>query len=1314
MMSNNWSIGLLVLGWSWGVIPIAQAQVTAASDGLNTTVTTQNLGGSQQYDITAGTQAGTNVFHSFQQFRLNSGDVANFVTTPAITNVLGRVVGGQASIIDGTLRVTGSNANLYLMNPAGIVFGTNATLDLPASFLATTAAGIGFAGGEFNQRSGGVAGDPQRFNFNLSHLAPVVNGGFLEVEAGRDLVLVGGNGVNTGLLWGGNVGLAAVRPGQVVTLRSPDHLLSLDITSPPSPTLTPWTVASLPSLLTGTGVTISPASSAIQPGDLILRGTIDTSQFGTDNADGVVLRAAGDLEATESEIRAIAHDTGLGGKVFLSAGGKLTSGTIYANSNGNDGGSIVLNSGGDLMATDTILADGQTRGGAIHLVSGGKIDTTSAYLSAWGYAGDGGTVQLLGQDQIAVGNIDSYSLSLGQGGNLTIRGVGDITLTGSLDSKGSTKGGQIAIISSNGAILGENLGGISSLAEDGQGGNLTLQARGDIVLGGSLDSKGSTDGGQIAIISSDGAILGENLGGISSLAEDGQGGNLTLQARGDIVVGGYLNSYGTTGGGQVHLTSTAGSIDTSQGWEIGSFTDEGHGGDVTLTALGDIKTTFIRTFSRSSDPGDHSGNITLTSRAGEVNTTFNLDDEAIISPNADITSPAIANTFLTDYANLDAYAPDAMGGKITINAAKGITTGHLSSFGKSNSGAVTLISDRGTITTGVIFSVTNHGNSGAVNIVNQLGGLDLLHIATYANQGSGGTIHLTANGSIRVHDIASYGDRQSGNLAITLLNGNLIADNVQTIARNGTSGNIFINNVATQGNLYTANILSQGGITSGNITLQAPGGEIRTGNIASLAGSGIAGNLSVTALQNITTGNLTALGGGGKGDVTVISDRGTVATGTITGDQIRVWDVNTDALISNGFRSQNGAEIAANLTEVENRFQTQFDQYFGTNLPSNPVNPQAIQNTLQTIEKATGDRSAQIYIQRDTQNPNNLQLLVFSPEGQPISLQVPAVSPETLAGVVKSFRNTLVLSARRQDRSYLADAEQLYNWLIRPLDPYLAEHKIQTLLFSLDSGLRSVPLAALYDGRQFLIEKYGVGMVPSFGLMQSGYASLAQAQVLAMGATQFTDLAPLPAVSTEVNAITQLWKGERLLNRDFTKANLIAQQQQQPRAIIHLATHADFAPGDPNASYIHLWNDKLSLKEIGTLDLKNTRVELLVLSACKTAVGNPEAELGFAGLAVASGAKTALASLWSVSDEGTLALMTEFYNQLRSAKVKSEALRQAQLAMLYGKIQVEDGQVRGTGGGTLLPLPPELAQITNRDLSNPYYWSGFTMVGSPW
>jgi CHAT domain-containing protein len=123
-------------------------------------------------------------------------------------------------------------------------------------------------------------------------------------------------------------------------------------------------------------------------------------------------------------------------------------------------------------------------------------------------------------------------------------------------------------------------------------------------------------------------------------------------------------------------------------------------------------------------------------------------------------------------------------------------------------------------------------------------------------------------------------------------------------------------------------------------------------------------------------------------------------------------------------------------------------------------------------------------------------------------------------------------------------------------------------------------------------------------------------------------------------------------------------------------------------------------------------INLLVLSACQTALGAGNAELGFAGLAVNSGVQTALASIWQVSDAGTLALMGKFYQHLQDHSLKAEALRQAQLDLLNQAVRLENGSLRGVRGA--VALPPELNNLPNENLSHPYYWAGFVTIGAPW
>ncbi|MEB3336634.1 MAG: CHAT domain-containing protein, partial [Leptolyngbyaceae bacterium] len=356
------------------------------------------------------------------------------------------------------------------------------------------------------------------------------------------------------------------------------------------------------------------------------------------------------------------------------------------------------------------------------------------------------------------------------------------------------------------------------------------------------------------------------------------------------------------------------------------------------------------------------------------------------------------------------------------------------------------------------------------------------------------------------------------------------------------------------------------------------------------------------------------------------------------------------------------------------------------------------------LASQTGSQQASV-----RQDNDPLELVIVTSDAKPILKRVPSATRAKVIKLADAFRAGVT---DPDSQSYRVPAQQLYQLLVAPMESEFQTLGINNLVFITDAGLRSLPFAALHDGQQFLVEKYSVGMMPSFSLTDTRFVSVKNLPVLAMGASTFQEQAPLPAVPEELSIINQLWPGKSLLNEGFTLSNLKGQRQQQPYPIIHLATHGEFNAGALSNSYIQLWDTKLRLNQIRELGWSNPPVELLVLSACRTALGNEEAELGFAGLAVQSGVKSALASLWYVSDAGTLGLMNEFYQQLKTAPVKAEALRQAQLAMIQNKVRLGNGQLRSSRGET--PLSPNVANLQSGDFSHPYYWSAFTMIGNPW
>ena len=273
------------------------SQPIAAADGTSTVVTVNG----NQFKIEGGSLSGdgANLFHSFEQFGLSSQEIATFLSQPEIRNIFGRVVGGSASVIDGLLQVTGGNSNLFLLNPAGIVFGTNARLNVPGDFTATTADGIGFEGGWFHSVGPNqyqqLIGSPTGFSFLNAQPGAIINAGNLSLNSGANLSLMGGTVINTGMIEapGGNITLTAIPGEKVVRISQDGRILSLDV---PAEALAGGIAPiDLPVLLThasltstvlavkadgikANGIKVNGTGAlgemTIQPGDLVLGGQI--------------------------------------------------------------------------------------------------------------------------------------------------------------------------------------------------------------------------------------------------------------------------------------------------------------------------------------------------------------------------------------------------------------------------------------------------------------------------------------------------------------------------------------------------------------------------------------------------------------------------------------------------------------------------------------------------------------------------------------------------------------------------------------------------------------------------------------------------------------------------------------------------------------------------------------------------------------------------------------------------------------------------------------------------------------------------------
>lgn len=304
--------------------------------------------------------------------------------------------------------------------------------------------------------------------------------------------------------------------------------------------------------------------------------------------------------------------------------------------------------------------------------------------------------------------------------------------------------------------------------------------------------------------------------------------------------------------------------------------------------------------------------------------------------------------------------------------------------------------------------------------------------------------------------------------------------------------------------------------------------------------------------------------------------------------------------------------------------------------------------------------------------PDRLDVILKLPN-QDLRHYSTLIAQDKVEGVVASLREYLLDVTRTSQVKHLS--QQIYDWLIKPAEAELAKSDTKTLVFVLDGELRNVPMAVLHDKQQqkYLFQKYAIALTPGLQLLDPKPLQQVQLHALAAGVDEKRfiegrEFLPLENVPRELKEIkSEIPKSEELLNQQFTETNLQNQLLQAPFSVVHIATHGEFS-SDPEKTYILTWDKLLKVKELDNLlrisdSSRSSTIELLVLSACKTAEGDKRAALGLAGVAMRAGARSTLATLWSVDDQSTANLMSEFYRELNAGVNKAEALQRAQLAV---------------------------------------------------
>ena len=703
--------------------PAFADSIVPADDGSTGSVV--NVEGNR-YTITGGQYSsnGDNLFHGLEQFNLNVDEIADFISTVGTDNIITFINGGNASDLNGLIQVLGGSSNLYVINPAGVLFGENASLNLPANFTVTTADSIGFgdqwlnvfASDSSSNNYDTFVGQPSAFVFTPTDPGAILNEADLLLNPDTQLMLIGGTVINTGGLTSrdGTVTIAAIEGEQLVSVSQAGRLMSLELAATDnlsalaSDEAAPFNPLSLPALLTGRASTLasSPRSSVAANG---------TIQF--DNTERNVTAETG-ISLVLGEIDTVGETGGsitvLGDRVGL-YGANL-------DASGQSGGGVVR-IGGDYQGQGSIFNATRT-----------FVDETSAIAADALVTGDGGQVTLWADGATKFdGSISATGgIQSGNGGRVETSGLAFLDIQGQVNTSSAlgqvglwlldptnievvAAGGTAANLSDVDNFLDADLGpGLTTTIDagllNGALSNVTLQALNDITFSSdvniaapdvgltanagnniNVNANIRTNGGDVLLQSDAGSIAAGNITTSSDrTVANRNAGNIFLIANRDVSADRLFAQSVDGDGGDISIQSNLGDISvaaiaTSASGEVRNSvpTDTGNAGSVSLNAsAGDI--TLTDSFGIQSRAG--AGDLVTVGNGGPVNIT--AAGAVSIGGEIDTRSQAVVSS---------TGAQSGQGGDISIESGQNLTIdGRLISLSLSSDG--TTADEAGNIT----------------------------------------------------------------------------------------------------------------------------------------------------------------------------------------------------------------------------------------------------------------------------------------------------------------------------------------------------------------------------------------------------------------------------------------------------------------------------------------------------------------------------------------------------------------------------------------------------------------------------------------
>lgn len=1273
----------------WGLV-FGMAYADVVRDGsVGPDAGSQASGPNYVIDESMGQLLGTNLFHSFLEFSLNSSQSVTFNAVSPVDNVISRVTGGLPSRIDGAITSNITDANFFLINPYGVVFGQNASVNVSGDFHVSSADYLRFSDDTLLDTVAVTpilgSATPQSFGFSGLTVpgSIAINDSVLQFTPGSAISMVGGDITITAgtspviTAAGGKLQLVSLTSAAEVNLDG--SLVGQNIT---------YGNINLSGVLVAPAV-IDPTLSDDAPDPVV--------DISGPNGGSVLMRGE-NIEIHNFSIAA--HNQG-------DTDGEVTAIDITANN--------LLTLSGNTQVSSISEAAGRAGNISVQADTVTMLDDAEILSDTFGSA-SGGELSLNAREVLLLGDAEVASDVEGNGAGGSVVITADTITIGeeaeiSSDTTGTGAGGSVLLNASEGVYINDEGGIFTDTQSAASAGDITINAS-ELII------RGIPEGDEPDVPDDDGPDtdvggIDRELGVFSFSTGAGDAGNITINTNNMEMHEGAAIAAFSTGGNGGNITINSADQILLRSSEISANVNAGVGGNINLSA--DLVAI-------------HDSDVVAQAGAGQggaitVESQRFFQSESLISASA---GPAgISGTVKTppkvdlsgSLAPLDTEFLDVQSLFQAECAAR--------QTGKQRGSFVVIPARARPATVEGIFLSTSSSGRQEETLPVLPRNLQKGEEKTDPEDPAADGLHRALRQSLLARE-----EMKSGN--VNEIQGRL--EQALKMLNAEADGRSQIYGLIHLGNSYRMLFHQEGGDNPNTLLkafelLKSARSQAAQQNLPR-AMSFALGNLAMLyhaenrvnealylvrqAIQYANSARVLAAAYRwswleGKllwsaGDQTQALKAFTRAVAIVSASRhealvnddiydayfeqevVPVYMDQVNALLIHAENTSNKTQKSSLLlrarASIENFKAAELRDYY-----RDPCIAE-VQAKTRSLDEVIGT-AAVVYPIVMT---DRIELLITLPADSPGTSNLHQFRVDVASDQLEREAELFRLSMERVNtQAYLGHARKLYDWLVKPYLNLLQSAQVDTLVFVPDGVLRTVPMAALHDGQQFLIEQYATAITPGLKLVDPRPIDRKSTRLLLAGLSQAVGNFPaLPKVPDELNYIQQnttALSSTLLLDETFQLDMLQASLSKEQPSIVHIASHAEFG-GNHEDNFVQAFDGRITMDRlsdyVGVARFREQPVELLVLSACETAEGDNDAALGLAGVAIQAGARSAMGSLWRIADDATYKLVTDFYSQLALENVsKAKALQHSQLNLL-----------------------------ADPQFQHPYYWSPYLLISN--